>query len=201
MKPTLTLADFQTAAKTLDVPVAAIRAFAEVESRGSGFLPDDRPVILFERHVFRRQLVAHGANLATIANLDRRRPDLCNQTPGGYGASVKEWKRLADAVLIHRAAALESASYGAFQVMGFNWKRCGYASVQALVNAMYRGSADHLDSFVRYIRSDAKLHKALQAQDWATCARLYNGPNFDAAPGRDNDYDTRLVAAFARHSA
>lgn len=201
MKPPLTLADFERAALALDVPVAAIRAFAEVESRGSGFLLDDRPVILFERHVFRRQLVAHGATLATVANLERRRPDLCNDKPGGYGASVKEWKRLADAVLIHRAAALESASYGAFQVMGFNWKRCGYASVQALVNAMYRGSADHLDSFVRFIRADPKLHKALKARDWATCASRYNGPSYDAAPGRANDYDTRLADAFARHSA
>ncbi|WP_328515044.1 N-acetylmuramidase domain-containing protein [Ralstonia pseudosolanacearum] len=33
-----------------------MRAVNEVESRGSGFLPDGRPVILFERHVMYRQL-------------------------------------------------------------------------------------------------------------------------------------------------
>lgn len=196
MKTPLTLADFERAAATLRVPVAAIRAFAEVESRGTGFLPDGRPAILFERHVFRRQLIASGANLATVTNLEKARPDICNKSPGGYGASVKEWERLDDAVQVNRTAALESASYGAFQVMGFNWKRLGYASVQDLVNAMYKSSAAHLDSFVRYIQSDAKLLAALRAQDWPTCARLYNGANYMI-----NQYDTRLERAFARYSA
>lgn len=195
MKTPLTLADFELAAATLRVPVAAIRAFAEVESRGSGFLPDGRPVILFERHVFRRQLVAAGINLATLSALEKSRPDICNKTPGGYGASVKEWQRLDDAVQINRTAALESASYGAFQVMGFNWKRCGYASVQDFINAMYKSSAAHLDSFVRYIQSDANLLKALRAQDWPECARLYNGSNYLI-----NKYDTKLAEAFARYN-
>ena len=195
MKTPLTLADFELAAATLRVPVAAIRAFAEVESRGSGFLPDGRPVILFERHVFRRQLVAGGINLATLSALEKNRPDICNKTPGGYGASVKEWQRLDDAVQINRTAALESCSWGMFQVMGFNWKRCGYANVQALINAMYKSSAAHLDSFVRFIQSDANLLKALRAQEWATCARLYNGPNY-----LQNKYDTKLAEAFARYN-
>lgn len=195
MKPSLILADFELAAATLRVPVAAIRAFAEVESRGAGFLPDDRPVILFERHIFRRQLLASGTTQATVDALARTRPDLCNKEPGGYGASSKEWARMDDAVKINRVAALESASYGAFQVMGFNWKRCGYASVQDFVNAMFKSSAAHLDSFVRFIQSDANLLKALRAQDWAMCARLYNGANFSI-----NKYDTRLAEAFARYS-
>lgn len=195
MKPPLTLADFELAAATLRVPVAAIRAFAEVESRGAGFLPDDRPVILFERHVFRRQLLANKVAPGIVANLAKTRPDLCNEKAGGYGASSKEWQRLDDAVQINRQSALESASWGAFQVMGFNWKRCGYASVQDFVNAMFKSSAAHLDSFVRYIQSDANLLKALRAQDWAMCARLYNGPNYLI-----NKYDTKLAEAFARYS-
>lgn len=195
MKPSLILADFELAAATLRVPVAAIRAFAEVESRGAGFLMDDRPVILFERHVFRRQLIAHGASLATVTDLDKARPDICNKDPGGYGSKTAEWDRLAEAIKINRPAALESASFGMFQVMGFNWKRCGYASVQAFVNAMFASSAAHLDSFVRYIQSDAKLLKALRAQDWPTCARLYNGANYAI-----NHYDTKLAEAFARYS-
>ena len=195
MKPALIPADFELAAASLRVPVAAIRAFAEVESRGTGFLPDDRPVILFERHIFRRQLISHGATLAFIADLDKSRPDICNEKAGGYGSSNKEWQRLDDAVKIHRVAALESASYGAFQVMGFNWIRCGYPHVQELVNAMFRSSYDHLDSFVRFIQSDAKLLKALRAQDWPTCARLYNGSNYSI-----NQYDTRLAKAFERYN-
>jgi hypothetical protein len=195
MKAPLILADFELAAATLRVPVAAIRAFAEVESRGAGFLPDDRPVILFERHIFRRQLLEQGMPLAIVEDIGHRNSLICGKTPGGYGSSTKEWERLDKAANINRNAALSAASYGAFQVMGFNWQRCGYASVQDLVNAMFKSSAAHLDSFVRFIQSDAKLLKALQAQDWPTCAKLYNGANFAI-----NKYDTRLAEAFARYS-
>lgn len=194
MKTSLTAADFASAATTLRVPVAAIRAFAEVESRGAGFLPDDRPVILFERHIFRRQLLAAGVSGPTVAELEQSRPDICNKSPGGYGASSKEWDRLDAAVKLYRAAALESASYGAFQVMGFNWKRLGYASVQEFVNAMFKSAAAQLDSFVRFINTDAQLLKALREQDWPTCAKLYNGSNYAI-----NRYDTKLAAAFARY--
>src|SRR5215471_625131 len=46
--------DFVRAAKALDISVAAVRAVAEIEAAGRGFLPDGRPQILFESHVFGR---------------------------------------------------------------------------------------------------------------------------------------------------
>ena len=52
MSTTLTDADFARAAKALNVEVAAIRAVAEVEAAGAGFLPDGRPAILYEAHIF-----------------------------------------------------------------------------------------------------------------------------------------------------
>src|SRR5690554_4118721 len=52
--------DIIRAAQALGVEPAAIKAVNEVESRGRGFLPDGRPVILFERHVMRRRLLDYG---------------------------------------------------------------------------------------------------------------------------------------------
>ncbi|AZA64465.1 DUF3380 domain-containing protein [Chryseobacterium carnipullorum] len=49
---TLTEQDYINAAKELGCEVAAIKAVAEVESRGSGFLSSGEPKILFERHRF-----------------------------------------------------------------------------------------------------------------------------------------------------
>ena len=57
MKPKLTIKDYQKAAKELNCEVAAIRAVAEVESLKGGFLPDGRPKILFERHVFHQRQI------------------------------------------------------------------------------------------------------------------------------------------------
>ncbi|WP_262919099.1 N-acetylmuramidase family protein [Niabella hibiscisoli] len=51
-KPILTEKDFQDAARQLNCEVAAIKAVAEVESKGDGFLPTGEPKILFERHIF-----------------------------------------------------------------------------------------------------------------------------------------------------
>src|SRR5690242_1760740 len=48
----LTHEDFARAAEALDVEPAAIRAVAEVEAAGAGFLADGRPAILYEAHVF-----------------------------------------------------------------------------------------------------------------------------------------------------
>ena len=50
---------------------------------------------------------------------------------------------------------------------------------------------DQLDAFVRYVRLDARMVKALQTADWSTFARLYNGPSYAA-----NQYDTKLAAAY-----
>ena len=55
MSTTLTAADFARAAKNLNVEIAAIRAVAEVEAAGAGFLPDGRPAILYEAHIFHKR--------------------------------------------------------------------------------------------------------------------------------------------------
>lgn len=107
-----------------------------------------------------------------------------------------EHQRLAMARLIDDTAALESASWGAFQIMCFHWKRLGYASVQAFVAAMTAGESQQLDAFTRSIESDPALHKALKARKWAEFARLYNGPDY-----LRNLYDTKLQRAYERHAS
>ena len=53
---------FSTNAKALNVEVAVIKAVAEVESRGDGFLADGKPKILFKPHIFWKQLRQKGIN-------------------------------------------------------------------------------------------------------------------------------------------
>lgn len=48
MSQKLTAKNFEDAALKLDCPVAAVRTVAEIESSGSGFLPNGRPVVNFE---------------------------------------------------------------------------------------------------------------------------------------------------------
>lgn len=198
MKPALTLADFANAAAQLGVDVPTIQAVTDVESSGRGFLVDGRPKILFERHVMYRQLLREaGVGEATF--LAKQHPAIINPQPGGYAKGptsavrmAAEWDRLAGAISVNRQCALESASWGLFQIMGYHWETLRYANVQAFVNAMYRDEAGQLDAFVRFVRADTALHRALLAHDWTTFARRYNGP---ATRG----YDIKLARAYETH--
>ncbi|WP_029046580.1 N-acetylmuramidase domain-containing protein [Cupriavidus sp. amp6] len=189
----LSAADLQRAAARLDVPLAAVRAVNEVESRGSGFLPDGRPVILFERHIMYRQLGAAGRDADALA---RQFPNLVKPARGGYAGGAAEHMRLARAAEIDEACALAAASWGLFQVMGYHWERLGYASVQAFSACMCDSESTQLDAFLRFVLTDPALHKALKARRWPTFASLYNGPAY-----RDNLYDVKLARAFARYDA
>ncbi|WP_227458713.1 N-acetylmuramidase domain-containing protein [Cupriavidus pauculus] len=185
--------DLRRAAATLDVKLAAVRAVNEVESKGSGFLPDGRPVILFERHIMYRQLRAAGHDADQLA---RQYPNVVNPVRGGYMGKAAEHMRLAQAAGLDQACALASASWGLFQVMGYHWERLGYANVQVFADAMRIGESQQLDAFVQFIATDPTLHKALKGLKWAAFASGYNGPAY-----KDNLYDVKLARAFARYEA
>lgn len=190
-KGSLTLEDLQRSASELDVPVAVIAAVSEVESRGRGFLACGRPVILYERHIMNRRLVHYGIDpkpwLTSLA-------DIVNTKAGGYKGGSLEYERLATAKSIHEISALESASWGLYQIMGFHWKHLGYSSAFEFVELMHRDEGEHLEAFTRFIRKDPPMHKALLSRDWTEFARRYNGPAFSK-----NGYDVKMAVAYAKH--
>ncbi|MFK0032970.1 N-acetylmuramidase domain-containing protein [Pseudomonas monteilii] len=194
-------ADLVKASQQLGVPVAAVYALNEVESKGRGFLDNGKPVILFERHVMyqrlqrlRRETDDPEVLKDNADQLAQLNPAQVNPKPGGYIGGTAEHQRLTQARQIDEVTALESASWGAFQVMGYHWQRLGYESVHDFVDRMTRSEADQLEAFVRFIEADASLHKALKALKWTTVARLYNGPAY-----KRNLYDVKLARAFERH--
>lgn len=179
-------ADFDTAATTLGCETAAIKAVAEVETKRGANDEMGRPTILFERHKFRR--FTSGAYNTT-------HPDLSN-SQGGYGRFSAQYPKLYRAAVLDETAALKSASWGAFQIMGFNHQAAGYRSVAAFVDAMIGSQANQLGAFVSFINADAGMKKAIQDKNWATFARKYNGPKY-----AENSYDTKMATAYAKFVA
>lgn len=188
----LSQSDIVDAAKLLGVSVPAIMAVSEVESRGKGFFSNGLPSILFERHIMRRRLIHYKIDPTPFLVTN---PNLVNASPGGYSGGVREYVRLNDAKRIHRASAQESASWGAYQIMGFHWGLLGFTSAEQFVLAMKESERNQLMAFVRFIKADARLLRAIRANDWTTFARIYNGPNFHI-----NKYDEKMASAFARFS-
>lgn len=187
----LGMGDLQRAAEALGVPLATVRAVNEVESRGTGFLPDGRPVILFERHVMYKQLATAGHNADSLA---RQYPNLVNPQRGGYAGGAGEHMRMAAAWQVDAGCALASASWGLFQIMGYHWELLGFDCIQDFADAMRMTEAAHLDAFVRFVQADPALLRALRAKQWGAFARIYNGPAY-----KDNLYDVKLARAFARY--
>lgn len=188
--------DYSKAAQLLGVEEAAIKAIASIESQGDGFITDKAgnklPKILFERHVMFKRL--RDFTPIKSAEMAGKYPDIVNPTPGGYKGGLGEHERLDRAVKIDRVTALESASWGRFQVLGLHWKVLGYPSVQAFVNDAYTEDGQ-LNIFIKFIQADKRLVKALKEKDWTTFARIYNGPNY-----AQNSYDIRLKEAYNKYS-
>jgi len=185
--------DLIAAAKRLGVPLASIKAVNQVETTGPGFLPSGRPVLLFERHVMYRQLTHAGQDAAAAA---QRYPQVVSTVRGGYAGGTTEWHRFQTATQIDPACAIESASWGMFQIMGYHWQALGYASAADFLACMEQSEGQQLEAFVRFIEQDPTLHKALKARKWAEFARRYNGPAY-----ADNHYDIKLERAYDRFSA
>ncbi|AEY69617.1 endolysin [Erwinia phage PEp14] len=189
MSQNLTEQDFIAAAARLNAPLSAVKAVASVESAGNGFLSGGRPKVQFEPHVMYSELTKLFGKARAELELSRHR-DLVARSAGSYQSLEKENADMDRAAQeIDRTAALQSASWGAFQIMGYHWKTCGYATLQEFINAQYT-AAGQLDSFVRFILADARLLNALRRKEWATFARIYNGPNY-----AKNRYDTKLADA------
>jgi hypothetical protein len=178
---------FNKAASNANTDPITLWAVVSVETSGKGFLPDRRPQILFERHIFSKQ---------TSRRYDMSNPEISAASPGGYGRQgSNQYARLAKAMVADRRAALESASWGLGQIMGFNAALAGYQDVEDMVVAMMRSEDDQILAMTTFLRS-TKIHKTLELRDWAAFARAYNGPTF-----AKNRYDAKLADAHERFSA
>lgn len=189
---TLVELDFQNAARVLRCNVAAMKAVCEVEAPEGGFDAEGRPRILFEGHKF---------SAATSGRFDRSHPTLsfASWTREHYarGATADlrnagEHRRLQAAAQLDRQAALASASWGKFQILGANFAACGFASLQAFINAMYAGESQQLAAFVQFVKHE-RLDDEMRELRWADFARRYNGPSYAL-----NSYDRKLDAAYRR---
>ena len=185
MKQKLTEKDFADAAAIIGCEEAVVKAVAEVESgRRGGFCPDDFPVTLFEGHVFHRY---------TDGLYSEKNPDISHQkwTTEFYGKTwYEERNRLDRAIRLDRTAALMSASWGRFQIMGFNFPACGCTSVQQFVNYNCESEREQGRLFVEYI-FHVCLDDELRDKRWHDFARKYNGPMY-----QKNRYAEKLETAY-----
>ena len=201
-KATLTDTDYQSAATELGVDVAAIKAVAEVEAPNGGFGDDNQPTILYERHYFskltKRTHDTTNPEISARTRYTSKKVDLKGNAIAAtdrYGGTKTNRRRMAAARVLDEDAALKSASWGRFQIMGAHYKKLGYASIQDFVKDMNVSERGQLRAFVKFIKWK-KLDIKLKNKDWAGFARGYNGKDYAT-----QKYDTKLKAAYTKHAA
>lgn len=179
-------ADIPRIAARIGVGEDEIHAVLDVETSGSGFDSSGRPKMLFEPHVFWRELGA-GNQRSKAQTVGLAYP---KWKPGAYPRD--SYPRLEAAMRINPDAALRSCSWGLGQIMGFNCKNAGYATAADMVMDFLDDEETHLDAMVTFIKA-SHLDGYLRAHDWAGFARGYNGAGF-----AQNGYDKKLAAAYAK---
>lgn len=185
--------DFQRAAGHLNVEVAAIKAVQEVETGGrGGFIRVGYPTILFEGHIFWSRLKKKGLNPEDYVsgNEDILYPKWTKQY---YKQGMNEYERLHRAEEIDREAALCSASWGMWQIMGFNHSACGCGNVFDFCTEMQLNEGTQLNLFTAFLQTNG-WDKYLRNKDWAEFARHYNGPAY-----KENRYDEKLAQAYDKY--
>jgi hypothetical protein len=184
--------DFCEMSQQLGVEVAALKSVVEVEcsSRG-GFLADGRPRILFEGHIFWKRLQERGIDPQKLAPLH---PTILypRWERTHYRGSTGEWERFAEAAAISPEAAVESASWGLFQIMGFHWRTCGCGSAKEFRRRMELSEREQMELAMNFLEKTG-IVKWLKTKDWCNFALRYNGSGY-----RANRYDSRLEAAYRK---
>lgn len=192
MSKTLTDSDFVAGGQQVNLEPGLIHAVCDVEAPQGGFDENGLPRILFEGHQFSR-LTNHV--------YDQSHPTISypQWTKRFYSSTnTGEHARLQEASALNRDAALQSASWGKFQIMGFNYQTCGFLDIQSFINAMYKDEGAHLAAFLGFVSKDrgGAMIPALREHRWADFARMYNGPGYAA-----NKYDIKLGVAYAKYKS
>lgn len=178
--------DIAAAAEAYGLTAAMVGAVYGVESAGRGMsAATGLPVILYEPHVFSRQ---------TQRRFDVSHPDVSYakwKTRPYPATQTGRWDQMLAACALSPSDALQSASWGLGQVMGFNFRACGFSDIWSFVRAMASGEGTQLLAMLAFIKSK-NLIPVLLRKDWATFARIYNGD------GQVPLYSRRLAEAYAK---
>jgi len=174
----LSRAAFEQVVANLDTAASSLWAILTVETSGFGFLPDRRPKIRFERHIFHKR---------TGGKFSAQHPDISSATTGGTTTVANEYVRLEAAMALDQRAALESTSWGLGQIMGFNARKLGYADAEDMVTKFVETEDAQLVGVQQFVLANDGLAKALKEKKWDRFAFFYNGAGF-----AKNAYDKKL---------
>ena len=168
--------DYATTAKELGIEKEVLMAIASQESKHASFKAVKQATILFERHKMYRLLIKKGNTKASVDALSKKYPSIVNEDSGGHN-DMTSYDKLKTAKSIDYDCAIQSCSWGKFQVMGFHYANL-YSSPRELEKAMNMCELQQFKYFVLYLKKTNGMVNALKSKNWEEIATLYNGPKW-----------------------
>ncbi|MBF8164038.1 DUF3380 domain-containing protein [Pseudomonas mendocina] len=209
-------ADIRSAARDLNCEPGLIYAIARQESAHSSFIAiDDEkiPSILYERHKFKSlsQNPSFGETNPEIygppykrARLDKSGKYIVLKTGeeisinDAYGPTGRfQYERLITAYHLNENAALQSCSWGKFQIMGFNYAAAGFSNVKDFTRAMSLSDAEHIKAFLKFAKSNANLLRGLRERNFELIAAGHNGDGWRSI---NPDYAANIEKFYKEYS-
>ena len=183
---------FRNLGEKFSVEPALLKSVAIVECGLdlNGFLADGKPKILFEGHIFYRELLKVLPK-ATVVRISRSHPSICYEswTKQFYLGGMDEYDRYNEAKKVNPECAMLATSWGFPQIMGFNYQYCGCQSVTEFVGKMSESEESQMELWYHFLYNQ-KLIPILKEHDWETFTRKYNGP------GQVNVYSQKLMNTY-----
>lgn len=159
-------------ANRLGVPISTCAAVLIVETSGSSFGKNGKPIIRFERKIFNKYCP--------------------NDLSWKDGNQEQQYKNLETAIGLNRDAAYMSISVGIAQIMGFNHSVVGFDTAEEMYDNFSESTENQILGFFKFIEKykGGKLIGYMKTGDFSSFAYSYNGPGYAA-----NKYDTKMADA------
>ena len=101
--------------------------------------------------------------------------------------------RINEAWSIAPNLALNSASFGAFQICGFNYKLCGVSNVFDFYKEMWKSETGQLKLLAGFLKGSG-IVPYMKTKNFKEIARRYNGSGY-----AKNNYDVKLEKSYNKY--
>lgn len=193
----------------LEIPSSSLLAVLMVESYGEPFGTDGRPIIRFENHIFHdkwgrknTQVFDQHYRFATEPGdkrwhnhwfREQEGDDWIHMHQATSDSQEIEWRAFNFARTLDNDAAINAASFGLGQIIGFNASQAGYEDLSEFVEDM-NDIRFQILAMTEFIRNGKEMLDGLWEGDFVKFAREYNGP------GQPDYYGSR-IAQFAEEAS
>lgn len=181
-------------AEKIGVDPTILAATIIVESGGSGFVNGNLK-IRFEAHEFDR--ITNKAFTDSFSyNRKKKWMDqkYFSEADNSWieihtGKQNNEYQALEFAKTKNLQKSYEAISMGMGQIMGYNFKKCGYSSAEEMYNDFSKGEGQQIKGMIKFITSSNSMLVALQNKDFCSFVTQYNGD------GQVQAYTNKLMNA------